>query len=148
MKIPNYKVGTSFVINCAKVKRRYCGDELDEFIYDSFGIDSKHAYFWARKPEEIVKVRCTIIEEDVLINNLIKSKEYDDNCVDYFGWIDFDSLEGDLTINMIYPNIKLYFVCFPYGPDLGRFWNSDSNDFSHKKGDRRGMTVRLKIEEI
>ena len=58
-----------------------------------------------------------------------------------------------ISMSMFNYNIKIYSVCFPYGADAGRFWDQDIKDFNtnkiiHKAGDRRGMTVRLKIEEI
>ena len=149
MKINDYKVGTSFEINCTKHNHIKTG----EILYDSFGIDKKFASIYGRKPEQVIKVKCTIIEEDVIIKNLISNNsDYDDNSIDYFGFIDgFEN--NDLNISMIWYNIKLYFVCFPYGPDSLRFCqydqkNYETNEYDFKKGDRRGMTVRLKIEEI
>jgi len=155
MNVNDYKAGYSFNIYCAKSLRRINGKPTEQIIYDSFDIKKEHAYMWARKPEDIVKVKATIIEEDVIISNLFKKdSDYDTNKVDYFGWIDFEHNEP-VRITMIYPNIKQYFVCFPDGPDVLRFWKYDSirNDFGektveHLAGDRRGMTVRLKIEEI
>lgn len=152
MKIPDYKVGTTFEITCAKIKRKFEGKESDEYVYDSFGIDKDHTYMWGRKPEQVIKVKATIIEEDVLMSKLYRhDSDYDCNKVDYFGWISFE--KDELDIRMIWRNIKLYFMCFPYGPDAGRFWSQDMKDYKtyeiiHKAGDRKGMTVRLKIEEI
>lgn len=157
MKINDYKVGYSFEIDCAKSFRKINGEPTRQIIYDSFGIMKNHAYMWARKPEDIIKVKATIIEEDVIINKIFKKDSgYDTNQVDYFGWVDFEHNEP-VNISMIYPNIKQYFVCFPDGPDAGRFWKFDSINVNydtgektveHLAGDRRGMTVRLKIEEI
>lgn len=157
MKINDYKVGHSFEIDCAKSFRKINGEPTEQIIYDSFGIMKEHAYMWARKPEDIIKVKVTIIEEDVIIGDLFKrDSDYDTNQVDYFGWIDFEHNEP-VRISMIYPNIKQYFVCFPDGPDAGRFWKFDSININydtgektveHLAGDRRGMTVRLKIDEI
>ena len=100
-------------------------------------------------------MKATIIDEDVIISNLFKKDSgYDENQVDYFGWIDFEHDEPT-RIGMIYGNIKQYFICFPDGPDACRFWwfdsirnNFDEKTVDHLAGDRRGMTVRLKIEEI
>lgn len=157
MIIDDYKVGYSFEIDCVKSFKRINGEPTEQIIYDSFGIKKEYAYMWARNPEDIVKVKATIIEEDVIISNLFKGDSgYDTNQVDYFGWIDFEHNEPT-KIGMIYPNIKLYFVCFPDGPDAARFWKHDSIKFDydtddktidHLACDRRGMTVRLKIEEI
>ena len=153
MKIPNYQIGTSFEITCAKVKRKIGFEETDEYIYDSFEINKNHTYLWGRKPEQVINVKATIIEEDVLMSKIYrKDSDYDCNQIDYFGWISFED-DGTYRISMIYPNIKLYFICFPNGPDCKRFWLDDIKDFKtneiiHYKGDREGMTVRLKIEEI
>lgn len=148
MKINDYKVGTTFEITCAKHKHL----KTDEIVYDSFGIKKEFAYMWARKPEDIIKVKATIIEEDIVIKDLLNNPEYDENCIDYFGFIDgFE--KNDLNISIIWRNIKLYEICFTYGADAERFFNHDQLDDDFKtylwhKGDRRGMTVRLKIEEI
>lgn len=143
-KIDNYKVGTSFKIECTKQFRD------GEFRnYDSFGIVKNFANMWARKPEDVITVKCTIIEEDVVLGDLYKTG-YDSKQCDYFGWIDFED-DGTYSIHMIYPNALQYSICFPYGPDAQRFYIHDINEgykVIHKKGDRRGMTVRLKVEEI
>ena len=52
---------------------------------------------FARKPEEVRNVRLTIIEEDVLVNDLMRSPNYNENQVDYFGWIQFKE-DGTLYI--------------------------------------------------
>ena len=65
--------------------------------------------------------------------------------------------DGTLKIGLIYPNIKLYNMCFPYVIDDCLFFDRDFTSINyetfeqtiiHKKGDRRAMTVRLKIEEV
>ena len=148
MIILDYKVGTVFETTCAA---KHGEDERP--FYDSFGIDAEFCWMRARKPEEIRNVRCTIIEEDVLVNELMKRDSgYDTNKVDYFGWIEFQE-DGTLDIRMIYGNIKLYYMCFSSSPDTGRFYSKDSvvdihGNYRRHAGDRRGMTVRLKVEEI
>ena len=148
MVITDYRVGTVFETTCAT---KHAKDERP--FYDSFGIDAEFCWTLARKPEEIRNVRCTIIEEDVLVNELMKrSSDYDTNKVDYFGWIEFQE-DGTLDIRMIYGNIKLYYMCFSSSPDIGRFYSKDSvvdihGNYRWHAGDRRGMTVRLKVEEV
>ena len=149
MKINDYKVGTTFEITCTKSIK----PQTNEIVYDSFCINKKYASIYGRKPEDVITVKCTIIEEDVIINDLMpRNSNYDTNSIDYFGWIDMEN-KNDYNISLIYANIKLYFVCFAYGPDAGRFWqfdrlSDDNKTYLFRKGDRRGMTVRLKIEEI
>ena len=65
MVITDYKVGTVFETTCAA---KHVEDGRP--FYDSFGIDVEFCWTLARKPEEIRNVRCTIIEEDVLVNKL------------------------------------------------------------------------------
>ena len=147
MKIKDYKIGTEFEITCCKQ------DRIDnKLLYTSFQISKEHASIWGRKPEDVIKVKGTIIEEDVIVKDLLKDKNYDKNCLDYFGKITFNE-DGTYDIGLIYGNIKTYFICFPYGPDALRFWDFDNKDydtgiFHHKTGDRRSMTVRIKFEEI
>lgn len=147
MKINDYKKGTEFEITCVRYNHPEYG-----LIYKSFQINKEHANIWGEKSENVITVKAIIVDEDVIIEDLMKDKSYDDNCVDYFGLVDFND---DVTydIGLIYPNIKQYFVCFAYGPSATRFWSFDNKDidtgeYYHKKGDRRSMTVRLKIEEI
>lgn len=147
MKIKDYKVGTTFEVNC--VKDTCYGGEC----FCDFGITPASACVFARNPEDVIRVKGTIIEEDVVVESIYKKgSSYDDNQTDYFAWIEFEE-DGTYDIGLFQPNIKLYFMCFPSGPDVLRFWSFDGMNFNtgkylHKKGDRRGMTVRLKFEEI
>ena len=149
MKIEDYRKGSSFVTTCTKTLNSNTGEPY----YRDFGIFREYARIWGRKPEDIIDVRLTIIEEDVIVGDLYKRESgYDVNSTDYFGLIQFQD-DGSLDISMIYGNIKLYFMCFPYCPDTLRFWDSDMRnpmtyEIEHRSGDRRAMTVRLKIEEI
>ena len=149
MKISSYKKGTTFECLCA---HKGVVKDGRPFL-DSFGIIPKFASMYGRKPEDIVTVRGTIIEEDIIVKELMKhDSPYDSNAHDYFGWIDFED-DGSYNLRMIYGNIKLYYMCFPNGPDIGRFYCNDVEDIKtwkiiHKAGDRRGMTVRLEFEII
>lgn len=148
MKINDYKVGTEFEITCTKEFH----PKLKQYVYHHFQISKKHASVWGEKLENVITVKATIIDEDVIIENLMKDISYDNNCIDYFGLVDFND-DGTYDIGLIYPNIKQYFICFAYGPNAVRFWNFDSKDidtrkYYHKKGNRRSMSVRLKVEEI
>lgn len=133
MIIDSYKIGTSFKIQCTKHKY----NKLANIYYDSFGIIKEFASLWGRKPEEVITVKATIIEEDVLVEEKYKDETYDENSIDYFARIHFLD-NGQYDISMIYPNIKQYSVCFPGGPDSGRFTLQDG---------QVEMNVRLKIEE-
>ena len=143
MKINDYKIGTIFFITCTKeVNKR-----TNKIYYNNFEINPSLASIWGRKREDVILVKATIIEEDVLIQPLFRDQSYDVNSIDYFGHIDFKK-DGTYNICMIYPNIHQYFICFPYGPDSERFYNCDFLSNNIHKGDRKSMTVRLKIEEF
>ena len=100
MLISDYHIGTTFEMTCAT---RHVKEGRP--FYDSFGISKEHTYMFGRKPEEVRNVRLTIIEEDVLVNDLMRSPDYNENQVDYFGWIQFKE-DDTLDIRMIYGNIK------------------------------------------
>lgn len=138
MIIDNYKVGTSFEITCSKEEHKISGKKDGKHYYQNFGIVKEHAYMWGVKPENVITVKATIIKEDVMCQKLMTSKNYDVNSIDYFARIHFLD-NGQYDISMIYPNIKQYFICFPYGTDIGLF---------DREGKRKEMNVRLKIEEI
>jgi hypothetical protein len=135
MKIRDYKVGTTFIINCTK----HFGH------YDSFGILPELAFMWARKENEIIKVECTIVEEDIIVSDLYKDPKYNPNSLDYFAHIDFNE-DGTYSTVIIYHTLNIYNMCFPNGPDAERFYKFDG--LHHKKDDRKSMTVRIKVEEI
>jgi hypothetical protein len=137
MEIRDYKVGTSFEIACTKEEHRTSGKEDGKYYYQNFGILKEIASIWGVKPENVITVKATIIEEDVMCQKLMMDENYDSNSIDYFGRISFE--EGKISISIIYPNIKQYFICFPYGTDVGLF---------DKDGNRKEMNVRVKIEEL
>lgn len=145
MIIPDYKIGTSFEITCTKTWKQ------NQWLYRDFEISKEHSSIFGRKPEDVIKVRMTIIENDTYIKGLYQDNNYDENCTDYFGRINFEKKR--LRIGCIYGNIKAYTVCFPDEPDVGLFWENDikipgTNKIEYHKGERRAMNVRLKIEEI
>ena len=150
MKINDYKIGTSIVTTAAQRTNN------NGTFYTSFGVNENYAHTFGVKPEDIVNVKATIIEEDVLIGDKYKDKNYDSNSIDYFALITWQD-DNTLEINLISPNIKVYNVCFPYIIDEHLFYENDITELNfetkelktiHKKGDRHRMTVRLKIEEI
>lgn len=147
MKISNYKVGTTFDTTCTLHSIKKGGVPL----YINFFISRKFARSFGEKPENVIDVRCTIIEEDVIVNDLMTDPNYDANTCEYFAHVTFDD-DGTYDIGLIYGNIKLYFMCFPYTPDNERFYHHDIGDCKgniiHKVGDRKSMTVRLKVERI
>lgn len=151
MKIEDYKVGTSFITTA--VLRT---NKSDKVFFTAFGIDKKHAHYYSAKPDDVVDVKCTIIEEDVIIGDKYKDKNYDPNSVDYFALITWED-NDNLDVSLISPNIKVYNICFPYVIDEHLFYNKDviktdyktlKTETTHRKGDRHRMTVRLKVENI
>ena len=107
MKISDYKIGTTFETTAVK---RF-NETHNQVYYDSIGIIKEHAYMWGSKPEDVIKVKATIIEEDVLVDKLMKNNSgYDTNSIDYFGQIDFEKGLDNLSIGLVYHNIKCYFM--------------------------------------
>lgn len=150
MKINDYKIGTSIVTTAAQRTNN------NGTFYISFGVNKNYAHTFGVKPEDVVNVKATIIEEDVLIGNKYKDKNYDSNSIDYFALITWQD-DNTLEINLISPNIKVYNVCFPYIIDEHLFYDRDITKIDlntletktiHKKGDRHKMTVRLNVERI
>lgn len=150
MKINDYKIGTSIVTTAAQRTND------NGTFYTSFGVNKNYAHAFGVKPEDVVNVKVTIIEEDVLIENKYKDKNYDSNSIDYFALITWQD-DNTLEINLISPNIKVYNVCFPYIIDEHLFYDRDITKIDlntletktiHKKGDRHRMTVRLNVERI
>ena len=119
MKIEDYKAGTSFITTA--VLRT---NKSDKVFFTAFGIDKKHAHYYSAKPDDVVDVKCTIIEEDVIIGDKYKDKNYDPNSVDYFALITWED-NDNLDISLISPNIKVYNICFPYVIDEHLFYNKD-----------------------
>ena len=150
MKINDYKIGTSIVTTAAQ------RTNSNGTFYTSFGVNINYAHAFGIKPEDVVNVKATIIEEAVLIGDKYKDKNYDSNSIDYFALITWQD-DNTLEINLISPNIKVYNVCFPYVIDEHLFYDKDITKIDlntletktlHKKGDRHKMTVRLNVERI
>lgn len=143
VKIDSIEVGTKFSTTAIMHK-----DDKREFL-KHFGASRDHCYVWGCKPEDIVDVECEIIENDVLVDQLMRDKNYDCNQQDYFACISVED-DGTLDVGIVEPNIKVFFMCFPYGCDIERFWNHEVKDvwtheIKHKKGDRRNYMARLKV---
>lgn len=150
MKINDYKIGTSIVTTAAQRTNN------NGTFYTSFGVNKNYARSFGVNPEDVVNIKATIIEEDVLIGDKYKDKNYDSNSIDYFALITWQD-DNTLEINLISPNIKVYNVCFPYVIDEHLFYDKDITKIDlntletktiHKKGDRHKMTVRLNVEII
>jgi len=73
MKINDYKIGTSIVTTAAQRTNN------NGTFYTSFGVNKNYAHAFGVKPEDVVNVKATIIEEDVLIGDKYKDKNYDSN---------------------------------------------------------------------
>lgn len=99
-----------------------------------FNIHPKFAHLYGEKPENILNCRVTIIDDHVSLRNTYETDGYDENCVDYFGWIPYDDNDDRLhRISLIQPNIKVFSIQF-----------SGGGDFEAKEG--AGKIVRLKVE--
>jgi len=119
-----YKVGYSEETTCTA---------LAKGGYHHFGIIPKAAYMYGDRPEDVIKCKVTIIEDNVNLKKKYQSN-YDANSTDYFGWIDYDDNDDKKCgIHMIQPNIKVFSVQFAGG-----------GDYEVSKG--AGKIVRLKVE--
>lgn len=137
--------GTKF--NTTAIKEKDSGGG-DIFMY--FESIREHASAWGLNPKDILDVECEIVDNDLSIESIMADRSYDDNCTDYFCCA---SEEDDgFNISLIFPNIKLFFMCFPYGCDIERYWQHDMPDkdgnIKHRKGDRRNYMMRIKVKEL
>lgn len=75
----------------------------DGTFFTRIGLDPTHAkIFGVNDTDEIYRLTFDIHEDQ---------SEPDWNTIDYWGWLDF----SDMEYKMIFPNYKLFHVCFPYG---------------------------------
>ena len=120
-------------------------------FFDRFQASREHYYVYGIKDSsEILDVECEIVDNDLDIESILRDKSYDNNQIDYFC---LARVEKDgFHIGLIYPNVKVFFMCFPYGCNAERFWNHDihdiNGDIEYKKGSRRSYMMRIKVKEI
>ena len=144
--LPSIEIGTEFITTAVE---NYNG----RGFFNNFQANRKHAYSFGTKPEDIVDVKCTIIENDVIIGELYKNPEYDSNSQDYFALAQVIDDKSGYNIGLISPNIKVYHICFPYGADVERFYDKDIHDILTDRilfhaGERRAYHLRLKVDKI
>lgn len=144
--IDSVEPGTKFVTTAVLHK-----DSKEPFL-KHFGASRDHCYVWGCKPEDIVDVECEIVENDVLVDQLLRDKNYDNDKKEYFACISVED-DGTLDVGIVEPNIKVFFMCFPYGCDAERFWGHEirdiyTNEIIHKVGDRRNYMVTLKVKML
>lgn len=125
--------GTKFTIGATEEIQPRTG----EHFFSHFGIVREHSHMWGRKPEDVVDVECEIVDNDLSIESLMKDENYDNNCVDYFACI-YVREDNTFNVGFIFPNIKQFFVCFPYGTNESRFYTN---------GKRRSYMARLKVNK-
>lgn len=144
IKIDSIEPGTKFCTTAVVSVKN------GEKIYRHIGVSREHSYMWGDKPEDIIDIECEIVDNDLSINELMTDESYDNNCIDYFCHAEIQ--EDCFDISMIYPNIKQFFMCYPYGPDASRFWSHEikniHGDIEHRPGDRRAYQMRLKVREV
>lgn len=75
----------------------------DGTFFTRIGLEPTHAkMFGVNDTDEIYRLTFDIHEDQ---------SEPDWNAIEYWGWLDFN----DMEYKMIFPNYKLFHVCFPYG---------------------------------
>ena len=96
-------------------------------IYTNFDIVLEHANIQEKTKDEIVQVECEVIS----IMWELKDQPYDEDKIDYQGFISFYDMEPC----MICPHAKIFNCCFPYG-------------WIHEVKHNHGLAIRLKVKEI
>ena len=75
----------------------------DGTFFTGIGLDINHEkMFGVKDTDETYRLTFDINEDQ---------SEPDWNAIEYWGWLDF----SDMEYKMIFPNYKLFHVCFPYG---------------------------------
>ena len=96
-------------------------------IYTNFDIIPEHTNIQGKTKDEIVQVECEVIA----IMWELKDQPYDEDKIDYQGFISFYDMEPC----MICPHAKIFNCCFPYG-------------WIHEVKHNHGLAIRLKVKEI
>ncbi len=72
-------------------------------FFNRIGLEPNHKkMFGVKDTDEIYRLTFDIHEDQ---------SEPDWNAIEYWGWLDF----SDMEYKMVFPNYKLFHVCFPYG---------------------------------
>lgn len=96
-------------------------------MYTNFDIVPEHANIQGKTKDEIVQVECEVIA----IMWELKDQPYDEDKIDYQGFISFYDMEPC----MICPHAKIFNCYFPYG-------------WIHEVKHNHGLAIRLKVKEI
>ena len=96
-------------------------------MYTNFDIVPEYANIHGKTKDEIVQVECEVIA----IMWELKDQPYDEDKIDYQGFISFYDMEPC----MICPHAKIFNCCFPYG-------------WIHEVKHNHGLAIRLKVKEI
>lgn len=96
-------------------------------MYVDFDIVPEYANIQGKTKDEIVQVECEVIS----IMWELKDQPYDEDKIDYQGFISFYNMEPC----MICPHAKIFNCCFPYG-------------WIHEVKHNHGLAIRLKVKEI
>ena len=136
IKLGDCKPGTSFEVYAVKQE-----NEIGKFFNYINQIDPDHARWYGQKKEDVIKVKCTIVDNDISVKELYSDPNYDDDCIDYL--MGYNLWSGNM---IIMPNVKAFNCCYPRGADESRFAHHTTS--TYKKGDRMGYLCRLKVEEI
>ena len=96
-------------------------------MYTNFDIVPEHTNIQGKTKDEIVQVECEVIS----IMWELKDQPYDEDKIDYQGFISFYDMEPC----MICPHAKIFNCCFPYG-------------WIHEVKHNHGLAIRLKVKEI
>jgi hypothetical protein len=137
LKLDKFDIGTEFYTYGIKA----IGPSNRKFYNFINRIDPDHAWIFGKKKEDVIKLKCTILANDISVKRLYTDQDYDENCIDYL--MGYDTV---FNTAIIMHNIKVFNCCYPYGADAIVYATKDTS--LYKKGDRTGYLCRLKVEEV
>lgn len=142
IKVSSISPGTKFTATAIPAE-----SAIGEKYFIKFHVPRMYADIYGVNADDITDIECEIIDSDVSVDTLITDPGYDNNSVDYF--CHAEPVKDGYELNLFFENIKLFFMCFPYGCDAERFWKHDITDANgeilHKVGDRKSYMLRFKV---
>ena len=142
IKVSSISLGTRFTVTAVPAE-----SGTGEKYFTKLHVSRAYADIWGVSSNDITDIECEITDSDVSVDTLITDPCYDNNSVDYF--CHAEPVEDGYELNLFFENIKLFFMCFPYGCDAERIWKHDITDTNgkilHKVGDRKSYMLRFKV---
>lgn len=142
IKVSSISPGTRFTITAVPAE-----SSTGEKYFTKLHVSRAYADIRGVSGNDITDIECEITDDDVSVETLLIDPCYDNNSVDYF--CHAEPVKDGYELNLFFENIKLFFMRFPYGCDIERFWKHDITDMNgeilHKAGDRKSYMLRFKV---